>query len=74
MCEVVLNYVEFGAIARCVVWSLLYCGALMPCGFACGALCFVLMLCICSVSALRWRDRYHAVFFLLLRLCFVVLC
>ena len=58
---------------RVVLWSLLYCGALMSCGLACGTLCFVLMLCICSVSVLRWRDRYHAALFFVVALCCVVL-
>ena len=59
---------------RVVLWSLLYCGALMSCGLACGTLCFVLMLCICSVSVLRWRDRYHAALFFVVSLCCVALC
>ena len=51
MCEVVLNYVEVGAIALCVVVSVvLWCSDTLESCLRVATLRFVLMLCICYVS------------------------
>ena len=57
VCEVVLNYVEVGDMARCVV--LLRCAVVLWCPVALrvGNLRFALVLCICYVGVLCWHNR-----------------
>ena len=58
VCEVVLNYVEVGAIALCVVVSVvLWCSDTLESCLRVATLRFVLMLCICYVSVLCWHNR-----------------